>query len=164
MEIKFKEVNDKYVSFKDFRDEDICDIKDKLVVDSLKIKPYLTLSELKSIVDSALEESDMVIRQMTIVSMVVDYCTNLDIVDKNNQISCEEVYDLCVKYNIMECRYLINNYEDIDELIDKSESTYKIAEILVGQIKESLKNFDMNKIQQEIFQLQDTLVKSKDKE
>ena len=35
----------------------------------------------------------------------------------------------------------------IDELINKSESTYKIAEILVGQIKESLKNFDMNKIQ-----------------
>ena len=155
MEIKFKEVNSEYKLVEELNKRldalcgDLC---------NLKIKPYFTLSELKSIVDSSLEEKDMITRQMIIVSMITDYCTNLDIIDENGKIPCEDVYNLCAKYNLFTYYYLISNYNSIEELIKDSESTYKIAEMFNEQIGEMFNKFDMNNVKQEIINFQDVLI------
>lgn len=150
MELKFKEVNNEYLNI----DDSNKDYKE------LKVKSYLTLSELKSIVDSALEEHDMVIREMIIISMTTDYCTNLDITSEDNKINCEDVYDLCAKYNLIDMYNVeINNYYMIDKLIKESESAYKIVKMITEQIGKYVKDFDMSKIQDGITQLQDNLKK-----
>jgi len=41
----------------------------------------------------------------------------------------------------------IVNIDTIDDIIKRSESTYKIAEDFVSNLNKSLKNFDMKKIQ-----------------
>lgn len=150
MELKFKEVSNEYFNI----DDSNKDYKE------LKVKSYLTLSELKSIVDSALEEHDMVIREMIIISMTTDYCTNLDITSEDNKINCEDVYDLCAKYNLIDMYNVeINNYYMIDKLIKESESAYKIVKMITEQIGKYVKDFDMSKIQDGITQLQDNLKK-----
>lgn len=140
MEIKFKEVGNEY--------SDVS-IESNKELKGLKVKTYLSLGEIKTIVDKALEEQDMIVRKMTIISMVTDYCTNLNIEDKNKEILCEEVYDLVMKYKLtlIYSRYIIN-YSDIEKFIKDSESTYKLAEMFIDQITEAIKGFDINKIQE----------------
>ena len=140
MEIKFKEVGNEY--------SDVS-IESNKELKGLKVKTYLSLGEIKTIVDKALEEQDMIVRKMTIISMVTDYCTNLNIEDKNKEILCEDVYDLVMKYKLtlIYSRYIIN-YSDIEKFIKDSESTYKLAKMFIDQITEAIKGFDINKIQE----------------
>lgn len=152
MEIKFKEVGNEYVGI---------NFESNKELKGLKVKPYLLLGEIKTIVDKALEEQDMVIRKMTIISMVTDYCTNLDIENKKNEIPCEEVYNLVMKHKLtlVYSRHIVN-YVDIEKLIKDSESTYKLAEMFIDQITEAIKGFDINKIQESFNGLKEVISKN----
>lgn len=147
MELKFKEfdenINKEYVSN----------------IDGLKIKPYLTIEEINDIVNQMLDTESQVDRYMIYICKLVEYCTNIDI-DKSddNSINGAEVYDMIVKNGLLSSiEENIENAYVIYDIIDKSENVYTIGRMLVENIGDILKGFDMNKIQNEFSNLSNQL-------
>lgn len=132
MKLKFKEVDNTYsVKFED----------------GVKIRPYLKIFEINDIVNQCLKTDNQVEREMIKICKCVEYCTNIDL-GKDKEINGEKVYDLIASIEMISCiKKTIQNYNTIEKCIKDSENTYAIGKMFVDMIKENLKSFDMNKIQ-----------------
>ena len=120
-------------------------------IGDVKVRPYLKIGEISSITQNMLQEEDQIQREIIKVVGIVLSCTNIE-PDRDDKgvILGQETYDMVVaNENLYE--YLmyggISNIDTIDDIIKRSESTYKIAEDFVLNLNKSLKNFDMKKIQ-----------------
>lgn len=120
-------------------------------IGDVKVRPYLKIGEISSITQNMLQEEDQIQREIIKVVGIVLSCTNIE-PDRDDKgvILGQETYDMVVaNENLYE--YLmyggISNIDTIDDIIKRSESTYKIAEDFVSNLNKSLKNFDMKKIQ-----------------
>lgn len=125
MELKFKEVDERY---EDVKKLDISGYVEDEIANNLKIKTYLEASEINSIINQCLLTNNQLERELIKISKIVEYCTNIDIdLDKDGEISGEEVYNLIYKNRLYYTLYYnVDNYEDIDRLLNKQESLYNV--------------------------------------
>ena len=139
MELKLKEVDESYSVG---------------LTDGIKVKPYLTIGEIDSVVTECMTPNEKGIDKTAIerylikTVRLVEYCTNIDMVNEKNIVDANDVYNLVVQIGALEnILYSVTNAYVIDEIIDNSENTYSIVKECTKDLKEALKNFDMSKIQ-----------------
>lgn len=139
MELKLREVDESYSVG---------------LTDGIKVKPYLTIGEIDSVVTECMTPNEKGIDKTAIerylikTVRLVEYCTNIDMVNEKNIVDANDVYNLVVQIGALEnILYSVTNAYVIDEIIDNSENTYSIVKECTKDLKEALKNFDMSKIQ-----------------
>jgi len=139
MELKLREVDESYSVG---------------LTDGIKVKPYLTIGEIDSVVTECMTPNEKGIDKTAIerylikTVRLVEYCTNIDMVNEKNIVDANDVYNLVVQIGALEnILYSVTNAYVIDEIIDNSENTYSIVKECTKDLKEALKNFDMPKIQ-----------------
>ena len=145
-ELKLKEVNDKYRT-----------LIEEGLVKGVHIKPFLTISELNTIISDMKETQKEIkddgtkvdtekpksalARHFTKIIFMVDFCTNLDISD----MSADEVYDLASELGLIEVfKVQIEVYNDIDEMIKSDESTYTLIKDITDKFAKTLEGKDAN--------------------
>ena len=140
MNLKFREVDDKY---KVLSDEDLAE--------GIKIKPFLTIAELNTIVSDLKENSieeledgtkkekakSAIARHFGKIIFLTDFCTNLDLTG----MTPDDVYDLASELGLIEVfQIYLYEYNEIDNLIKADESIYnvvkEISDNLTPQINE----------------------------
>lgn len=139
MELKLREVDESYSVG---------------LTDGIKVKPYLTIGEIDSVVTECMTPNEKGIDKTAIerylikTVRLVEYCTNIDMVNEKNIVDANDVYNLVVQIGALEnILYSVTNAYVIDEIIDNSENTYSIVKECTKDLKKALKNFDMSKIQ-----------------
>lgn len=139
MELKLREVDESYSVG---------------LTDGIKVKPYLTIGEIDSVVTECMTPNEKGIDKTAIerylikTVRLVEYCTNIDMVNEKNIVDANDVYNLVVQIGALEnILYSVTNAYVIDEIIDNSENTYSIVKECTKDLKEALKNFDMSKTQ-----------------
>lgn len=159
MEFKFKDVDEKVYNKTIVLDKDV----------KIKIKPYLTYAEINEITQYCLNEDMGALSEYTyIISKIIDFCTNIDATEKNEDgkdvIYSDLVYDTIVstslntKNDIIEIlKTAIVNYSDIEKVINESRSTYFVLKSFVNNINNSISKFDISKIQSGFEKLGETL-------
>lgn len=106
--IKFKEVSDKYIVE---------------LEDGVRIKPFLTISELNTIISDMKEKESALARHFCKIILLVDFCVNIDISD----MKADEIYDLASELGLIdEFKTYIEMYNDIDYMIKDDESIYNV--------------------------------------
>ena len=131
MELKFKEVSDKYKV-----------LEDAELSKGIMIKPYLTIAELNTIVIDLKEKKTAIERHFAKIVMLVDFCSNLDITG----MKADEVYDLASELGLIEVFqiYLVE-YNTIDEIIKSDESIYNVIKEISDNLTPQL-NKAMDKL------------------
>ena len=129
MELKFKEVSDKYKV-----------LEHENLTKGIMIKPYLTIAELNTIVIDLKEKKTAIERHFAKIVMLIDFCSNIDITG----MKADEVYDLASELGLIEVfQIYLTEYHTIDEIIKSDESIYnvikEISDNLTPQIHEAMK-------------------------
>ena len=130
MELKFKEVSDKYKV-----------LEDAELSSGIMIKSYLTIAELNTIVIDLKEKKTAIERHFSKIVLLMDFCSNIDITG----MKADEVYNLASELGLIEVfQIYLTEYNTIDEIIKSDESIYnvikEISDSLLPQINEALKN------------------------
>ena len=107
----------------------------------VRIKPFLTIAELNTIVLELKEKKSALERHFAKNVLLVDFCSNLDITD----MKADEVYDLASELGLIETfQIYLAEYNMIDDIIKADESIYnvvkEISDSLTPQINDALKN------------------------
>ena len=129
MELEFKEVGVEYRT-----------LENENLVEGIKIKPFLTIVELNTIVSDLKEKKTALARHFAKVIFLTDFCTNLDIVG----MKADDVYDLASELGLIEVfQIYLYEYNEIDNIIKADESIYnvvkEISDNLTPQINEAMK-------------------------
>ena len=103
----------------------------------VRIKPFLTIAELNTIVLELKEKKSALERHFAKNVLLVDFCSNLDITD----MKADEVYDLASELGLIETfQIYLAEYNMIDDIIKADESIYnvvkEISDSLTPQINE----------------------------
>ena len=141
MELKFKEVDERYKTVDTSGD--------------VRIKPFLTIAELNTIVSDLKENSieeledgtkkekakSALAKHFGKIIFLTDFCTNLDLTG----MKADEVYDLASELGLIETfQIYLAEYNMIDDIIRADESIYnvvkEISDSLTPQINDALKN------------------------
>ena len=130
MELKLKEVDERYKT-----------LTDAELVEGIRIKTFLTISELNTIVLELKEKKSALERHFAKIVLLTDFCSNLDI----SNMKADEVYDLASELGLIETfQIYLAEYNTIDDIIKADESIYnvvkEISDSLTPQINEALKN------------------------
>lgn len=133
------------MKFKDV-DESVYTIE----VGEVKIKPYLSAGEIDTITIEMLKQDRQVQREIAKISIITSLCTNMEVPVTKTGINCEETYNMVASnsdlYNALMYEKIVN-VDVIDDIIKKTESTYKIAEDFITNLSKALEGFDVSKIQ-----------------
>ena len=114
MELKFKEVSDKFNT----------QIKD------IKIKPFYTFAEKYTIYSDMMEKQSAIEREFSKVVLTCKLNTNLDV----SELDDIAIYDLCSELGLIyEFAMEIDGYNELDKLVKDDESVYKAFEMLSKQ-------------------------------
>ena len=129
MELKFKEVSDKYKV-----------LEDAELAKGIMIKPYLTIAELNTIVIDLKDKKTSIERHFSKIILLTDFCSNIDITG----MKADEVYDIASELGLIETfQIYLSEYHTIDEIIKADESIYnvikEISDNLTPQINEAMK-------------------------
>ena len=108
MELKFKEVSDKYKV-----------LEHENLTKGIMIKPYLTIAELNTIIIDLKEKKTAIERHFAKIVMLVDFCSNVDITG----MKADEVYDLASELGLID---YLTEYYTVDEIIKSDESIYNV--------------------------------------
>ena len=120
MELKFKEVSDKYKV-----------LEHENLTKGIMIKPYLTIAELNTIVIDLKEKKTAIERHFSKIVLLTDFCSNIDITG----MKADEVYDLASELGLIEVfQIYLTEYNTIDEIIKSDESIYNV----IKEISDSL--------------------------
>ena len=113
MELKFKEVSDKYKV-----------LEHENLTKGIMIKPYLTIAELNTIVIDLKEKKTAIERHFSKIVLLMDFCSNIDITG----MKADEVYDLASELGLIEVfQIYLTEYNTIDEIIKADESIYNVV-------------------------------------
>ena len=113
MELKFKEVSDKYKV-----------LEHENLTKGIMIKPYLTIAELNTIVIDLKEKKTAIERHFSKIVLLMDFCSNIDITG----MKADEVYDLASELGLIEVfQIYLTEYNAIDEIIKADESIYNVV-------------------------------------
>lgn len=124
MELKFKNSNESF----------------KIDLDEVKIKPYLTWEEFSEIYKMVSAQSNSFMKYYCKVVEFAKVCTNIDF----DGMEDNKIYDICSELGLpLEFSLNIEEYSEIDRMIDKDESIYnvikEISDNLTPQINEAMK-------------------------
>lgn len=166
MELKFKEVDDRYLDydnlFKSFYTKE-----NKDDVKNLKIKPYLEVKEINDILNQCLKTNNQLEREIIKICKLVEYCTNIDL-GKNKEINGEEIYNFIYSnrlYEIIEGN--VDNFYIIDDLLKKQESLYEIfnelSNIVNNKLDDLLKQYNPSNTKEIIEELKKIIDKKEEK-
>ena len=131
MELKFKEVSDKYKV-----------LEHENLTKGIMIKPYLTIAELNTIVIDLKEKKTAIERHFSKIVLLTDFCSNIDITG----MKADEVYDLASELGLIEVfQIYLTEYNTIDEIIKSDESIYNVIKELSDSLLPQL-NKAMDKL------------------
>ena len=131
MELKFKEVSDKYKV-----------LEHENLTKSIMIKSYLTIAELNTIVIDLKEKKTAIERHFAKIVMLIDFCSNIDITG----MKADEVYDLASELGLIEVfQIYLTEYNTIDEIIKSDESIYNVIKEISDNLTPQL-NKAMDKL------------------
>lgn len=126
IELKFKECNESYVDNGD----------------GVKIKPFLTIAELNTIILDMKSQTSALARHFSKTILTTDFCTNILIEGMDS----DEVYDLVAELCLMdEFKTFIPMYNEIDDMIKDDESTYNLIKEITDGLLPQL-NIAMEKL------------------
>lgn len=158
MELKFKEVDEKEYSLKDEGDSGI------------RIKPYLTIEEIQSILNMLIEEKDVLAREVIYYTKLTEYCTNIDMSlfeEEDGNLKGEDVYNFVVsykdvdfdmEYTLYDALYCeIRNAKTPLDMLDKIEGVNNTLVTFINELNpkldELMGNLDMNKLESSIMEM-----------
>ena len=128
MELKFKEVDERY--------------KTVDTSGEVKIKTFLTIAELNTIVLELKEKKSALERHFAKIILLTDFCSNLDISD----MKADEVYDLASELGLIETfQIYLAEYDTVDEIIKADESIYNVIKEISDSLTPQL-NVAMDKL------------------
>ena len=131
MELKFKEVSDKYKV-----------LEHENLSKGIMIKPYLTIAELNTIVIDLKEKKTAIERHFSKIVLLTDFCSNIDITG----MKADEVYDLVSELGLIEVfQIYLSEYHTIDEIIKSDESIYNVIKEISDNLTPQL-NKAMDKL------------------
>ena len=131
MELKFKEVSDKYKV-----------LEHENLTKGIMIKPYLTIAELNTIVSDVKEKKTAIERHFAKIVLLTDFCSNIDITG----MKADEVYDLASELGLIETfQIYLTEYDMIDDIIKSDESIYNVVKEISDNLTPQL-NKAMDKL------------------
>ena len=104
----------------------------------IRVKKFLTIEEIYTVVKNCLEQQEPLKRIMVYYSSLTELATNVDVsefIDENNMISAYKVYDTLAENGLLEFDDLISNSYHIHLAIEKVESIYNVAKGAVEELK-----------------------------
>lgn len=124
----------------------------------IQIRPYLLSDEINKIVEEMLKNNNYIQRIALRNMMILHFCTNLDILNENNEIDATyENYDKYKTNGLIDL--VLDNIDEndlllIDEAIYYEESTNKtlkdFLDVVTDRIDKTIKDFNSNDIMNKI--------------
>ena len=110
----------------------------------IKLKPFYTLAEKLNIYEDMLGKKDSLNRDFALIVLTAKFCTNIDFGGMDDN----DAYDIIAQLRLIEeFKVNIDEYMDMPKLVEREESTYKALTSIISSINDTLKDFDMSKIQ-----------------
>ena len=109
----------------------------------IKIKSYLSWEEMKDIYTMMLNQSNEFMRHYAKVTMVTQFCTNLDLSGMED----DAVFTLANKLGLpYEYSLGICGYDELNKMVKNEESVYKLMEQFLPKIETMVSGMNMTDV------------------
>lgn len=109
----------------------------------VKIKSYLSWEEMKDIYTMMLNQSNEFMRHYAKVTMVTQFCTNIDL----EGVEDDAIFTLANKLGLpYEYSLEICGYDELNEMVKNEESVYKLMEQFLPKIETMVSGMNMTDV------------------
>lgn len=109
----------------------------------VKIKSYLSWEEMKDIYTMMLNQSNEFMRYYAKVTMVTQFCTNIDLEGMED----DAVFTLANKLGLpYEYSLSVCGYDELNEMVKNEESVYKLMEQFLPKIETMVSGMNMTDV------------------
>ena len=109
----------------------------------VKIKSYLSWEEMKDIYTMMLNQSNEFMRHYAKVTMVTQFCTNIDLEGMED----DAVFTLANKLGLpYEYSLSVCGYDELNEMVKNEESVYKLMEQFLPKIETMVSGMNMTDV------------------